>query len=159
MLIDPDKSHPRTLTTSNEPDKKKLDKGSMKTTRAMSPRLPHSASAPPPERRFGHGMAQSPTHPWDRLSQGPVKVTLAGPTQGPCQHRRSAGPVRAHRPCPHVLSPRTGLAWLADRAPCPIRRQHRFPEFPPQPAPCPTAIRACGRLPCFLRGAKARTDP
>ena len=44
MLIDPDKSYPRTLATSNEPDKKTLDKGSMKTTRAMSPRLPHSAS-------------------------------------------------------------------------------------------------------------------
>lgn len=55
MLIDPDKSYPRTLATSNAPDKKTLDKGSMKTTRAMSPRLPHSAGGP--HRRSGSDTA------------------------------------------------------------------------------------------------------
>ena len=40
MWLDADKSYTRTSATSNAPDRKTLDEGSMKTTRAMGPGRP-----------------------------------------------------------------------------------------------------------------------
>ena len=101
MLIDPAKSYTRTLATSSAPDKKTLDKGSMKTTRAMSPRLPQSAGVP--HRRAGSDTARlSPQHihgtdcykvqskaPLTVRPRGPANVGVAQARSGHTAHHMS----------------------------------------------------------------------